>query len=120
MAAHKDLFLLLFHLSLFLIGITGASLQYVTVGGIFNALSDNSEKAYEQSQYLASFLLAIEHLNNKTDGILDEYLPDTHIDVVVRHTDSASEAASAAVSFSDVKCHRGSTGVDAVISTIAS
>lgn len=37
-------------------------------------------------QYLAAFLLAVKHINNKTDGRWDDFLPNSKLEVVIRDT----------------------------------
>ena len=57
------------------------SLDYVRIAGLFNFLERDSsnkltnEKHKQGNQILAAYVMAINELNNKTDGIYDDLLP---------------------------------------------
>lgn len=58
-------------------------LNVVKVGGLFSPLSSNISSERE-----AAFLLAIKHLNDKSDGVYDNLLPNTILQAAVQIQDS--------------------------------
>ena len=60
---------------------------YFSIGGLFDTFAvENSSLAYVRqdagSQYLAAFVMAVDEINNKADGIHDDLLPKTKIRLI--------------------------------------
>ena len=60
----------------------------VKIGGIFPLLKHDGTAAVDEGgiQYLAAFKMAIDDLNNKTDGVYDFVLPCTTIDFAIQES----------------------------------
>jgi len=56
----------------------------VRIGGLFSPIDENGNFDYEQAQCLAAFMMAVNEINNKKDGINDDILPRTKLVVAVR------------------------------------
>lgn len=91
----------------------------ITLGGLFTLHDHDHDIDDDQVQYLAAFLMAVDEINNKTDGILDDVLPNHHINVIVRsaegHALGAAEAVDALV-ISEV--YGASDTMHAVVNTL--
>jgi Receptor family ligand binding region/7 transmembrane sweet-taste receptor of 3 GCPR len=60
---------------------------YFSIGGLFDTFAvENSSLEYVRqdagSQYLAAFVMAVDEINNKIDGIHDDLLPNTKIRLI--------------------------------------
>jgi len=53
------------------------------LGGLFSLFNPSGQPDYIQIEYLTAFLMAVEEINDKSDGIFDDILPNTQI--VVSH-----------------------------------
>jgi hypothetical protein len=49
----------------------------VAIGGLFAPVSADGVWDVDQAQHLAAFVMAVNDINNKTDGIFDDILPNT-------------------------------------------
>jgi hypothetical protein len=48
----------------------------VRIGGLFAPLTPSGHRDMAQAEHLAAFIMAVNDINNKSDGIYDELLPD--------------------------------------------
>ena len=71
------------------------------IGGLFSPFDDSGNVNSMQVQSLAAFLLAVKQINNKTDGVLDDILPDSTIVVNIQSAHSYLEGTQAATAFKD-------------------
>jgi ABC-type branched-subunit amino acid transport system substrate-binding protein len=69
----------------------------VRIGGFFAPLSSTNHLFKDQAEHLAAFVMAVNDINDKTDGIYDEVLLNTKIEIVIGAVNSISSAASEAV-----------------------
>eukprot|EP01041_Mallomonas_annulata_P008623 gene8623-17790_t len=58
----------------------------IRIGGLFPQTDFNGIVDNIGAQYMASFLMAIREINNKTDGIADDLLPNINLVIAVRNT----------------------------------
>ncbi len=58
----------------------------VNIGGMFSLFDSNGVVQNDAVQYLSAFLMAVEDINNKTDGIFDDVLPGTTLKFAIRGT----------------------------------
>ena len=72
--------LMLYHLTLFCWS-CNAAVKSFNIGGLFTADS------FFGSQEKAAFLMALDEINNKFDGVHDELLPSTHLYFAIKYTD---------------------------------
>jgi ABC-type branched-subunit amino acid transport system substrate-binding protein len=63
---------------------TATAPSIVRIGGLFSPIDVNGNFDYEQAQCLAAFMMAVNEINNKKDGINDDILPQTKLVVAVR------------------------------------
>jgi hypothetical protein len=56
----------------------------VNIGGMFAPVDDAGMRCLPQAEHLAAFVMAINHINDKTDGIYDDLLPSTKLTFAVR------------------------------------
>jgi hypothetical protein len=87
----------------------------VRVGGFFSPISPTGTVYVEQAEHLAAFLMAVNDINNKTDGIHDNLLPLTEFQVAVGVESSIESAATNAVKLGS---SFGGRGVVAAISSL--
>jgi hypothetical protein len=88
----------------------------VRLGGIFCPLSNSMNVYHDQSEHLAAFLMAINDINNKSDGIYDYLLPNTTIEFAVGFESSVATAATTAVRVAE---SFGGQGVNTVVAPLA-
>ena len=74
-------------LTLILLYYCSASQTEVRLAGVFKFLTKDDQgnvvKDHNSNQMLAAFIMAINELNNKNDGIYDDLLPNTNIKFIV-------------------------------------
>jgi hypothetical protein len=63
------------------------SSQEFKVAGYFKLFDEHDNVDNDMVQRLAAFLMAIREINNKTDGIADDLLPDTELLVTLESPD---------------------------------
>jgi hypothetical protein len=51
----------------------------IGLGGLFAPFSPSGQRDLAQAEHLAAFIMAINEINDKTDGIYDDLLPNTHL-----------------------------------------
>jgi hypothetical protein len=88
----------------------------VRLGGIFCPLSNSMTVFKDQAEHLAAFVMAINDINNKSDGIYDYLLPNTTIEFAVGFESSVATAATTAV---ELAASFGGQGVNAVLTPLA-
>ena len=59
------------------------ALKPINIGGMFNQFDSKRQPSKYGSQRLAAFLMAVNEINNKTDNIFDEILPDYYFNISV-------------------------------------
>jgi hypothetical protein len=85
----------------------------IQIGGLFApASSVNGYKDLAQAEHLAAFLMAINDINNKTDGLYDDVLPSTSLHFAVRGGSALEEMN---INFLDF-IYLEEAGVSAIIS----
>jgi ABC-type branched-subunit amino acid transport system substrate-binding protein len=91
----------------------------VKIGGLFSAFVDGGPTMdKENAELLAMFLMAVREINNKTDGVHDDLLPNTQLMLSVEN--SASTAFSGANSYNDIKNSFFRSGVSGIVNTLSS
>jgi ABC-type branched-subunit amino acid transport system substrate-binding protein len=91
----------------------------VKIGGLFSAFVDGgSTLDKENAEFLSMFLMAVDEINNKTDGIHDDLLPNTQLKITV--VNSVSTAISGANAYADIKDSFYHTGVSGLVNTLSS
>jgi hypothetical protein len=95
--------------------IAANSLTSVRIGGFFAPLSPSSHLYKDQAEHLAAFMMAVNDINNKTDGIYDDILPGITIEVAVSVENSVTSAAANAVNLGSAF---GGDGVVATVNTL--
>jgi ABC-type branched-subunit amino acid transport system substrate-binding protein len=91
----------------------------VKIGGLFSAFVDGGSLLdKENAEFLSMFLMAVQEINNKTDGIHDDLLPNTQLKVSV--VNSVSTAISGATAYSDIKDSFFHRGVSGIVNTLSS
>lgn len=53
--------------------------QVLKIGGLFTPFTADGSVNMAQVENMNAFLMAVKHINNKTDGLWDDYLPNTQI-----------------------------------------
>jgi hypothetical protein len=56
-----------------------ASTTTVRIGGLFAPLTPSGHRDVAQAEHLAAFVMAVNDINDKTDGIYDDLLPDVKL-----------------------------------------
>jgi hypothetical protein len=107
---------------LFLAGITwqrvlAAAPASINLGGIFSQLNSAGLPDANALQAQAAFIIAVNQINNKTDGIFDDILPDTMIKIAVRHTDNKQSTVKAMSSLLDATI--GGEKVQAIVNGLS-
>jgi ABC-type branched-subunit amino acid transport system substrate-binding protein len=91
----------------------------VKIGGLFSAFVDGgSTMDKENAEFLSLFLMAVDEINNKTDGIHDSLLPNTQLKISV--VNSVSTAISGATAYEDLKDSFYHRGVSGLVNTLSS
>jgi hypothetical protein len=65
------------------------------LGGLFAPVSPSGQRDLAQAEHLAAFVMAVNHINDKTDGIHDDLLPDTHLTYNIQGSPSLIGATKA-------------------------
>ncbi len=89
--------------------------EVIKVGGFFNPFDESGKFDSAGAQYLASFLMAIREINNKSDGILDDLLPGTELVVAIESAEGLMGGEEAALYFSNQVF---GTGIDVAVSAL--
>lgn len=84
----------------------------IKIGGLFSPVDDFNHVDKVEAENLAAFLMAIREINNKTDGIADDLLPNTEIVFAVQTSRGFDGAVTSAEKL--VGSFYG-TGVNAVV-----
>jgi ABC-type branched-subunit amino acid transport system substrate-binding protein len=91
----------------------------VKIGGLFSAFVDGgSVMDKENAEFLSLFLMAVDEINNKTDGIHDSLLPNTQLKISV--VNSVSTTISGANAYMDLKNSFFRRGVSGLVNTLSS
>jgi hypothetical protein len=85
----------------------------VYVGGFFSPVGPNGKVFLDQAEHLAAFMMAVNDINNKTDGIYDDVLVGTDFLIAVDNADSLASAADNAVTLGSSAF--GGQGVSAAV-----
>jgi hypothetical protein len=64
------------------------------LGGLFSPLTPSGHRDLAQAEHLAAFIMAINEINDKTDGIYDDLLPDTNLTYSVQGATSLIAATT--------------------------
>jgi ABC-type branched-subunit amino acid transport system substrate-binding protein len=91
----------------------------VKIGGLFSAFVDGGSLLdKENAEFLSMFLMAVQEINNKTDGVHDDLLPNTQLKFSV--VNSVSTALSGATAYSEIKDSFFHRGVSGIVNTLSS
>ena len=90
----KTVAFILLLVSALLIDVSSVRPSAVNIGGLFPIYSRSDNRDHTGRQSLGAFLLALDHVRNKTDGFFDNLLPETDIQFTVRDTKGTSGLAS--------------------------
>jgi hypothetical protein len=86
-------------------------LVYLGIGGIFSPFAGEGLIAVDQAENLAAFLMAVGHINNKTDGIADDILPNSQLKIALRTGNSFAGTIKAVDSLLGAFYNTGVLGV---------
>eukprot|EP01041_Mallomonas_annulata_P008621 gene8621-17784_t len=94
----------------------------IRIGGLFPQTDFHGNLDNIGAQYLASFLMAVREINNKTDGIADDLLPNIDLVIAVRNTkqkfietfQAATELSTKAFNNSGIQAAIGPASVEEV------
>ena len=85
--------------------------EVVKIGGLFSVFNGDGSIDVQQAENLAAFLMAIEEINNKTDGIMDDILPNSQLVYAVSNDAYGDiETVAGAEYFLDAFFHSGVVG----------
>jgi hypothetical protein len=87
----------------------------VNIGGIFAPLSTLGD-ALQQREHLAAFIMAINEINDKTDGLYDDVLPNTTLRFAVH---SGNTMAGALDNFLKFETSFSNEGVCGIVNTLS-
>jgi hypothetical protein len=87
----------------------------VSIGGLFSIFDSDGVPNHETMQLQAAFLMAVEAINNKTDGFYDSILPDTDLKIAVRGVNQRYNNAIAVSELLDAVDIGGDIGVHALV-----
>ena len=85
------------------------------LGGLFNVVPAPNTWDRVQAEHQAAFILAINEINNKTDGLYDDLLPGTRLVYAIGSGAGVADAASSAAHF---KTAFGGEGVVGVVNAL--
>jgi ABC-type branched-subunit amino acid transport system substrate-binding protein len=110
-----------------IVGISAACLLFVlasaakppmvNIGGMFAPIDSTGAMSLSQAEHLAAFVMAINEINDKTDGIYDDLLPSTHLSIGVR---GSTELPAAMDGFSELRESFSGEGVFSVVNALPS
>jgi hypothetical protein len=83
----------------------------VAIGGLFAPVSADGVWDVDQAQHLAAFVMAVNDINNKTDGIFDDILPNTKLVFSIQDPIGAVETAAAVSKWGEAFNKSGVFGV---------
>jgi hypothetical protein len=89
--------------------------QRIQIGGFFAPLSPSNHLYKDQAEHLAAFVMAVNDINNKADGVFDDVLPNTTIEIAVGTENSLVSSAINAVA---LEASFGGKGVVAAVNTL--
>jgi hypothetical protein len=87
------------------------------IGGLFSIMDEQGNINLAGAQQQAAFLMAIRELNDKSDGVMDDILPNTEIKFASRHVVSRTDAIERSLDLVYVDMD-GSSGVDIVVNAL--
>jgi hypothetical protein len=87
----------------------------IQVGGLFAPVAPNGNLYTDQAEHIAAFVMAINEINNKTDGIHDDLLPNTTLTYAVRADQAMTGALTNALTLESLF---GGSGVVAVVNAL--
>jgi ABC-type branched-subunit amino acid transport system substrate-binding protein len=89
----------------------------VNIGALFAPIDSTGAMSLSQAEHLAAFIMAINEINDKTDGIYDDLLPSTHLSIAVR---GSAELPAAMDGFSELRESFSGEGVFSVVNALPS
>jgi ABC-type branched-subunit amino acid transport system substrate-binding protein len=89
----------------------------VNIGALFAPIDSTGAMSLSQAEHLAAFIMAINEINDKTDGIYDDLLPSTHLSIGVR---GSAELPAAMDGFSELRESFSGEGVFSVVNALPS
>ena len=92
----------------------------VNIGGLFSIFDSDGNPDNEAIQLQAAFLMAVEDLNNKSDGMFDDVLPDTQLKFAVRGSSKRHANVASALELLESVDIGGDVGVHALINGLQS
>ena len=69
------------------------------IGALFSPFDASGNVSIKQVHSLAAFMMAVNHINNKTDGVLDDVLPNSKLVVEFQSANTYLEGTEVAVGF---------------------
>jgi ABC-type branched-subunit amino acid transport system substrate-binding protein len=97
--------------------VSAAKPPVVNIGGMFAPIDSTGAMSLSQAEHLAAFMMAINEINDKTDGIYDDLLPSTHLSIGVR---GSAELPAAMDGFSELRESFSGEGVFSVVNALPS
>jgi ABC-type branched-subunit amino acid transport system substrate-binding protein len=89
----------------------------VNIGALFAPIDSTGAMSLSQAEHLAAFIMAINEINDKTDGIYDDLLPSAHLSIAVR---GSAELPAAMDGFSELRESFSGEGVFSVVNALPS
>ena len=83
----------------------------INIGGLFDPFLPTGEVDLTQVENLAAFLMAVREINDKSDGMWDDILPNTQLKVVVREGFGLEGAFRATIDLIEAFEGAGVTGI---------
>lgn len=73
--------------------------QVLKIGGLFGVFNADGTVATDQAEYLAAMIMAVNEINNKTDGVADDLLADSILVFAIDNEVTDSVLATASVNY---------------------
>jgi hypothetical protein len=102
------------------VGVLGSVPSTLSFGGLFSPFQADGSRGEESIQQLAAFVMAVNEINNKTDGIFDSLLPDTELKIIVEPCINFRDTVAAVEQMTEVTHVSGNVGVSASIMALDS
>jgi hypothetical protein len=83
----------------------------IYLGGIFAPVSPQGVLSLDQQEHLAAFVMAVNEINDKTDGVHDDLLPDTVLKFAAQNGPTMKTAATNFITLSESFDNKGLFGV---------